>query len=215
MRRTTIAIALAGVLALAVGVGVAWAAPADRTTSNAFWTWDPSGSVGWSKLVRTDAGISATYKTEGLPSGQAITMWFIVVNNPEACNSSPCSIEDVLFNEAAQGDFLFGAGHVIGGSGAGNFGGSLKVGDISGSGFPEIGMPERAVGLLNPRGAEVHLALHSHGPALSGQTLKSQISSFTGGCVVFLGNQFGIADGPEALPSEEGECSTIQASIHR
>jgi hypothetical protein len=214
MRRTTISLALAGVLALAVGVGVAWAAPADRTTSNAFWTWDPSGSAGVSTLVRTDAGLSATYQTEGLPPGQAITMWFIVVNNPEACNSSPCSIEDVLFNEAAQGDFLLGAGKVTGGSGVGNFGGSLKVGDISGSGFPEIGMPERAVGLLNPRGAEVHLALHSHGPALSGQTLKSQISSFTGGCAVFLGNQFGIADGPDAVPSQEGECSTIQASIH-
>jgi hypothetical protein len=31
---------------------------------------------------------------------------------------------------------------------------------------------------------------------------------------VFLGNQFGIADGPDAVPSQEGECSTIQASIH-
>lgn len=215
MRRATSSLALAWVLALALGVGVAWAAPADRTTSNAFWTWDPSGSAGVSTLVRTDAGLSATYKTEGLPPGQAITMWFIVVNNPEACNSSPCSIEDVLFNEAAQGDFLIGAGNVIGGSGVGNFGGSLKVGDISGSGFAEIGMPERAVGLLNPRGAEVHLALHSHGPALIGQTLKSQISSFTGGCAVFLGNQFGIADGPDAVPSEVGQCSTIQASIHR
>lgn len=215
MRRISISLVLAGVMALVVGVGVAWAAAADRTTSNAFWTWDPSGSAGVSTLVRTDAGISATYKTQDLPSGQAITMWFIVVNNPEACNSSPCSIEDVLFNEAAQGDFLIGAGNVIGGSGVGNFGGSLKVGDSSGSGFAEIGMPERAIGLLNPRGAEVHLALHSHGPALSGQTLKSQISSFTGGCAVFLGNQFGIADGPEAVPSEEGQCSTIQASIHR
>lgn len=215
MRRSSISVTLGAILALVAGLGVASAAPADHTTSNAFWTWDPSSSAGVSTLVRTDTGLSATYKTEGVPPGHAITMWFIVVNNPEACNSSPCSIEDVLFNEAAQGDFLFGAGKVIGGSGIANFGGSLKVGDISGSGFSEIGLPERATGLLNPRGAEVHLALHSHGPALSGQVLKSQINSFLGGCEVFLGNEFGIADGPEAVPSSEGECSTIQASIHR
>jgi hypothetical protein len=139
-------------------------------------------------------------------------MWFIVINNPEECNSTPCSVADVLFNQQAQGDFLFGAGHVIGASGQANFGGSLKVGDVSGSGKAEIGLP--AVGLLDPRGAEVHLALHSHGPALTGQMLQYQISSFLGGCEVFLGNEFGIADGPDAVPSSEGECSTIQASVH-
>lgn len=214
MRYRTVLLSVVVFWAFVVGVGVAWAAPADRSTAKTFWTWDPSSSVGESTLVRTDAGLSATYKTTGLPSGQAITMWFIVISNPAACNSTPCSIEDVLFNEAAQGDFLIGAGHVTGDGGVGNFGGHLSIGDASGSGFIEIGLPDRAVGLVNPRGAEVHLALHSHGPALSGQTLKSQISSFTGGCAVFLGNQFGIADGPEAVPSEVGECSTFQASIH-
>jgi hypothetical protein len=167
--------------------------------------------VGSSTLVRTDSGISATYQTQDLPPGQAVTLWFIVINNPEACISTPCSVEDVLFNEAAQGDFLFGAGHVIGAGGGGNFGGSLKVGDVSGSGKTEVGLP--AVGLLNPRGAEVHLALHSHGPALTGQTLQAQISSFAGGCTAFLG-PFGIAAGEGDVPDAEGECSTIQASVH-
>lgn len=40
-----------------------------------------SPCLGSSTLVRTDSGISATYRTEGLPSGQAITMWFVVFNN--------------------------------------------------------------------------------------------------------------------------------------
>lgn len=214
MSRMTISTVLALLLSLTLGLGVASAAAADRSTSNVYWTWDTSSPVGESTLTRTDAGISATFQTEGLLANQAVTMWFIVVNNPAACNATPCSIEDLLFNEAAQGDFLFGAGKITGGSGVGHFGGSLRVGDVSGSGFIEIGMPERAVGLLDPRGAEVHLALHSHGPALTGQALKSQISSFLGGCEVFLGNQFGIADSPAAVPSAPGECSTFQVSVH-
>lgn len=213
MRRTSLSLALAGVLVLALGLGVAWGASAERSTSAVAWTWGEQ-APGWSTLVRTDSGVSANYHTEGVPSGHVVTMWFIVFNNPAACNDSPCSIEDLIFNKNAEGDFLIGAGSVLGGSGVSGFGGSLNVGDTSGSGFFEIGMPERAVGLTNPRGAEVHLALHSHGPKLSGQALKSQISSYTGGCEVFLGNEFGIADGPDALPSAEGECTTFQASIH-
>lgn len=213
MRLKGLSLALAAALALSAGAGAAWAAPADRTTSSVVWTWGEP-AAGESNLVRNDSGIRANYRTKGLPSGQAITMWFIVFNNPAACDDSPCSIVDLLFNEDAEGDFLFAAGNVIGGSGSGNFGASLKVGDASRSGFFEIGMPDRAVGLTNPRGAEVHLALHSHGPKLTGRALKAQISSFLGGCEVLLGDQFGIADGPEAMPSDEGECTTFQASIH-
>jgi hypothetical protein len=92
------------------------------------------------------------------------------------------------------------------------------VGDISGSAFPEIGMAERALGLTNPRGAQVALLLHSHGPSVPG-SIPSQLSSFTGGCDVFLGDlEFagsGLADGPEDVPDAVGECSTIRASVHR
>lgn len=211
MRRTLVSMILGIAMSLVLGLGIAWALPADRSVSDAYWTWG-AGPVGSSTLVRTDAGVSATYHARGLPPGQAVTLWFIVINNPEECESTPCSTADVLFNEDAESDFLFGAGNIIGKDGRGNFGGSLKVSDVSESGKSEIGLS--AVGLLDPRGAEVHLALHSHGPAFTGQALSDQISSFLGGCEVFLGNQFGIADGPDAIPSEEGECSTIQGSLH-
>jgi hypothetical protein len=86
------------------------------------------------------------------------------------------------------------------------------VNDTSGSGLAEVG--GTAVGLLHPATAEVMLALHSHGPAMSGQTLKQQLSSFLGGCQMFLGPD-GIADGPEDMPVSPGECSTFQYSIHQ
>lgn len=207
-------LALATVLATS---GLAWgsAIAGESSINRVFHLWDPGTSIGTSQLVRTDSGISATFLAGGLPPGHAVTMWFIVYNNPSACSTDPCSIADV-FNPATEGDFLYGAGKIVGASGDAGFGGRLGVGDVSGSGFPEIGLPpETAVGLTDPWSAEVHLALHSHGPARTGQVLKSQLSSFTGGCLVFLGNAFGQAEGPGDIPDDPGECSTFAASVHQ
>ena len=47
---------------------------------------------------------------------------------------------------------------------------------------------------------------------MKGQDLKSQISTFVGGCIfpdTFLGPD-GIADGPEDVPVDPHYCSTIQ-----
>jgi hypothetical protein len=215
MKKLFVVLSIAFLWALGLTVMFAGStqAAAQVSTAGAIWTWDPATEVGTSRLVRSNGGLSGTFHGTGLPAGQAMTLWFIVFNNPDACNSAPCSVEDLLFNEAAQGDFLWGGGNVIGGSGQGNFGGHLSVGDASRSGFMEIGMPERALGLLNPFTAEVHLAVHSHGPAVPGPTLREQLNSFAGGCDVFLG-PFGIAAGPEDVPTDVGECSTIQVSIH-
>jgi hypothetical protein len=185
--------------------------PDHRTTSPVYWNWDPATPVGSSTLVRTKAGVSFTYSTPSLPAGQVVTVWIVVFNNPENCATNPCSPADVN-TAAVNADFLYGGGHVIGGSGRGNFGGHLRVDDPSGSGLAELGFP--AVGLLDPFTAEIHLALHSHGPAASGQVLKAQLSSFLGGCVTLLGPD-GIADGPEDMPVSVGECSTFQYSVHQ
>ena len=188
--------------------------PGDQSTEDVAWFWDAAAVTGDAKLVRGPNGISANFKTSELPAGQAVTLWFIVFNNPAGCNTSPCSVPADVFNPAAEADFLWGGGHVTGGSGRATFAGHLAVGDTSGSGMTEIGFPELALGLTDPAGAEVHLALHSHGPKLTGQALVAQLSSFTGGCNVFLGPD-GFAAGPGDVPDEVGECSTIQQSTHQ
>jgi hypothetical protein len=209
-----------------VGIGIvlmlaaAWSLPAASAQSQtdsqpAFWIWDSALVTGTSTLTRTDRGISAVLHTSELTPGHAMTLWFIVFNNPGACAGSPCSIEDLLLNPDVQGDFLVAAGNIVGGNGEASYGGHLQVGDIRGSGWLEIGNPDRAVGLLNPRSAEIHLAVHSHGPALRGEELKAQISSYTGGCETFLGNQYGIAQGFQDVPMAPHECSTIQASVYQ
>jgi hypothetical protein len=216
MRRTIMALALAGLLAFTLGPGTMFATQAVGSTEPVVQTWDGT-QVGTSTLVRTDAGLSASFKSSGMPAGQAVTLWFVIFNNPSACTAG-CGLDDLLFNEAAAGDFLVGAGHVVGGSGTANFGAHLAVGDTRGSAFPEIGLPDRPIGLTNPWGAQVGLLLHSHGPMVPGQVLAGQLSSFTGGCTVFLGDLelpgSGIADGPEDVPDAIGECSTILASVH-
>lgn len=218
MKRPSIALALAGLMSMTLGMGAALASPAARSTQPVVLLWDQTTIVGTSTLVRTDRGISASVRTSGLPAGQALTLWFVVFNNPAAC-AATCGLADLLFNLDAEGDFLVGAGHVVGDDGMAGFGGHLQVGDISGSAFPEIGMPDRPIGLTNPWGAQVSLLLHSHGPAVTGEMLKAQISSFTGGCAVFLGDLelpgSGIADGPEDVPDAVGECSTIQGALHQ
>jgi hypothetical protein len=209
---------IAGLFALTAAAALALQVPAEArlssseriTTSPVYWG---DAVVGTSTLVRTPNGISFTYHTSGLPAGYAVTLWIVVFNNPGACFSNPCTDADIFSNPAAQADFLWGAGHVIGGSGVANFGGHLRVGDTSQSGLAQfleeiLHVPDpTTVGLLDPMNAEIQMAIHSHGPAVPGQTLKAQLSSFLGGCEVLLD----VVD----FPDEVGECTTFQSSIHQ
>ena len=207
---------LVALLALAIVLpnSVAAVEHEHRSTESVYWWWEGVNAIGSSTLTRTPNGISANYQAGGLPAHQAMTLWFIVFNNPSGCSTSPCSVPEDVFNPDAQADFLVGGGHVTGNGADGTFSGYLPVGDASGSGMPEIGFPELALGLLDPMNAEVVLAIHSHGPAMTGQALVEQISSFTGGCTSFLGPN-GFASGPADIPANTGECSTIQRSVHQ
>ena len=118
----------------------------------------------------------------------------------------------IRFNPAVGADFHFASGHVTGGSGNSTFAGRLNVGDTSRSGLVEFG--EDPVPLMDAYKAEVLLAIHSHGPALTGKALKDQLSSFTGGCVVYLGPN-GFAASENDIPTDKGECTTFQLSTHK
>lgn len=223
-----VAIWIVAVVAILLGLYTTSAqAGHNGSTADVYWTWDGdmSDPIGTSNLVRSQNDVSAKYSTYGLPSGQAMTLWFIVFNNPEECVAGPfeCGLEDMGADRAAQGDFLLASGHVVGAGGTITFGGSLKVDDTSGSGLAEFpdaclpGLPDCGgeVGLVDVDNALVVLALHSHGPRLEGQALKSQISSFLGGCDDFIGTgPGGFAASYSEIPTNVGECSTFQISPH-
>jgi len=123
-------------------------------------------------LVRNKNGATANFNAMNLEPG-AYTLWVIVFNNRSNCGGEPCAEAD-LFNPDVEGDALFGAGHVVGNNGRGNFSAHLGVGDISGSlGFNN--------GLLDPEGAEIHLVLRYHGPVIPGM-VDEQIHTIDGGC---------------------------------
>jgi hypothetical protein len=115
-------------------------AGSNTSTADVYWSWDTSNQVGTSNLVRNKNGISAEYSTDGLPGGQAMTLWFIVFNNPEACEAGAfsCGLADMGADRSAQGDFLLASGHVIDEDGTATFNGNLEVGDIGGSGLAEF-----------------------------------------------------------------------------
>ena len=186
----------------------------DITIRPIFNTWDFDSPAGSARLLRLDSGLHANFRAAGVPAGQVMTLWFVIFNNPDGCFTTPCGLPDLVENPAAEADFLWGEGNIVDASGKLELSGHLPIGDMSRSAFVELGAPEVAPGLLAPRTAEVHLMLHSHGPVLEGETLVEQLNSFTGGCVEFLGPD-GIAAGPDDIPSDDGECTTFQVSVHQ
>jgi hypothetical protein len=115
-----------------------------------------------SKLVRTGAGVSMTLQTSGLTPGSTVTVWWVIFNNPEYCSGGmnpfglKCDAGD-FSNPDVEASVMIAAGHVIGGSGMGNFGGSIKVGKDT----KFVALPG---GLTNPEGADIHLVVRDHGP---------------------------------------------------
>jgi hypothetical protein len=216
--RNTLSAPLAAIAALSISALLAgMSSPAfaqDASTEKLHNWWDFRPAAGRTTLYRSEAGLKATVliiQREAVPD-HVYTLWFIVFNTPEGCLTSPCTVVDVE-NPAAGADFVYGGG-VVTGDRRVDFGGSLETGDTSGSGFNELGLPELAQGVTDPFGAEVMLAIHSHGPAGSGTILADQISSYLGGCLEFLGPG-GFAASAEDVPDEVGECSTIMYSIHQ
>lgn len=171
--------------------------------------------VGSSRLVRTPNGINFTLSTTDLATGHAYTLWVVVFNDPAQCAvPDECAPDDVV-NDAAKPDLVWGAGTIAGGAGTATFAGRRSVGDTSGSANAPVGFP--SYGLMDPFGAEVHLAVHDHGPKLA-EFLPDMIKTLDGGCT-----DAGVPAAGVMSPWNAHEfgrrgpntCMTIQAAVHR
>ncbi len=141
-----------------------------------------------SQLVRTDAGVTATLQTHSLEPG-VYSFWWVVFNAPEYCEAGTvgiCGLAD-LMNDAAVPSLLWGAGHLVGEDGVGNFAAHLRVSNPPG----EVRF---GPGLLDPRGAAIHIVARTHGPAIPGR-IREQMSTFFGGCDV-------------------NDCANVQFAVH-
>lgn len=176
----TRSIALSAALSLVVGLAAAGgvAARADRQSTPVMWHPQTglSGSVApqaTATLVRRPDGVGFSLRTEHLRSHHAYTVWFVVINNPSACASTPCSGPDILLNHDTDSQVTYGGGHVSGGSGRGGFGGAFQAGSIEGW------LPNG--GLWDPMTAEIQLVLNDHGPMLSAY-MPEMTHTYRAGC---------------------------------
>lgn len=202
-------LALAIVIALAVLPGPAAGAPAGHSTSPVLTIPPPlpPSVVGTSTLVRTDRGVSATVETTALGPGDVVTLWWIVFNNPAACEhpfaTSACGPDDAL-NPETQASVLHAAGRIADEDGAARYGAHLRVGDTSRALF--------GPGLLDARGALVVLVLKTHGPKIP-RLAAEMLRTFAAGC----NNQDDVPPGtPQHLVGSPGpnDCAEIQFSVH-
>ncbi|MDH4118128.1 MAG: hypothetical protein OEX04_08395 [Acidimicrobiia bacterium] len=214
MRTTHRLGAILGVIALMIpAVPAAAHKPhRDRSVSPVTFLSDSTRTVGWSSLVRDDDGVHMMFRSSELGANAAITIWWVVFNNPNGC-SNPCGPDDLFLNgdptqgfneaqiEAAQIVAGYSTGRVANEDGKATFRDSLLAGAVG---------DELIVGsgplIQDSRVAEIHVVARTHGPAIPG-LVDEQLGSYAGGCEVFLlpGSDTGNA---------VGVCADFQSATH-
>jgi hypothetical protein len=148
---------------------------------------DFSDTGGNSFLTRLDNMIPVTLEAEDLTPGDAMTLWFVVFNNPAGCYVlGHCGEFDEDFSEAGIISAEIGlgnaSGNVVKSNGTLEFGGILRQGSnddhqiIFGAGFGEHLLT------ADPHDAEVHLVLQSHGQGRGGKKLREQLTYLEANC---------------------------------
>jgi len=116
------------------------------------------------------------FVTRDLPPGHAVTLWWVIFNNPSMCSDGVCGEDDVLpppGNTKAGVSLGYADGWTVDANGRAVLFDRREVNDMSGIEF--------GPGLTHPLRAEIHLVLRSHGPVIPGR-LGEQISTLLGGC---------------------------------
>ncbi len=98
---------------------------------------------------------------------EVFTLWVFLFNHPELCNG-PCDFDDIGPTPAGGG--IFRADGTIAYGSKITLRADVNVGDA----------PAAGVGLTNPLGAEIHVAMTSHGNAYSGEALERQMNIAVG-----------------------------------
>lgn len=190
------------------------------SVSPPIWTFAAPPPAGQTKLLRTQHGLGAYFRTSGLTAGNVVTLWIMFFDNPDACTvPGACNPEVDIGRDGVRFDFHYAGARIVRRASTSVFG-YLPVGELSTSGWAELveigaAPPSFVTPLTNPFGAQVTLAIHDHGPAQRGRTLYEQLSSYLGGCELpFLGDAAGFAQSAADLPANPGECATIQLAFH-
>lgn len=125
-------------------------------------------------LITTNDGASMTLSTSGLEPGNVHTVWWVVINQPENCATSPCSGSDVLAEtDVVKADVTYAGGQIVGDTGEAVFSWDLATGDLPNSWYTN--------GFTNPLGAEIQIVLNDHGPPIA-DMVDNMLGTYRGGC---------------------------------
>lgn len=126
------------------------------------------------RLQPTGDGVFVHVDTGGLTPGHVHTLWFVVINDPAACEGAGCTSKDVLKrSDIVQADVGYGGGMIADENGRIQFNWFQAHGALDGGWF--------GYGLDDGETSEVHLAINDHGPVLAGRE-EEMLSSYRGGC---------------------------------
>jgi hypothetical protein len=177
-----IPIFLAASFAIALSAITIGPADAHDSDVDVFITGEPTMVVGSATLDRDDIGVRVEIETTLVP-GDAHTVWWIIFNNPGECDLDVCAGTD-LGNPDVNGAVLHATGGVADGDGNATFNAFLPLGLIRLNRTADGRERHRlGPGLQNPKGAEIHMVIRTHGLA-SGNVaeLIEQMSTFGGLC---------------------------------
>lgn len=181
-RRSAAAAVAAGAALATIAVGATGEATQHRITQDAAVNWHPqsgnTGAVGDSaqaRLVRSADGVRYRFDSTDLDAGNAYTMWIVVVNDPSACDATPCAAPQIIGDPAVDGQVSWaGDGKVGRDNGTARFQSRIHAGPLL-DGWLQV------QGLDDPMGAEIHLIVNDHGPVIHSMR-GEMLSTYRAGC---------------------------------
>lgn len=127
------------------------------------------------RLVTGPEGASMHLSTMGLTPGNAVTIWFVAVQNPQLCEKNPCSPVEAMGMSEMDTVAVNGGGTVVAKDGSISVSAHLPAGKVPTNLFD--------TDFVSPETAEYHLVIHDHGPLIT-ELASDMVSSFRGGCTL-------------------------------
>jgi len=165
--------------------------------------------LGETTLERFDNRIKISGETKNLKVGHVYKLTVVTIDQPENCNSKPCSHDDVNGNEQSTKPIFFVVDSFVATSTAYSFNKDILEKDVTT--YPLIlgNYNDNYGGLQDAQKAEVQVFLRSQGPEIDGM-LETQMADYKGGCTM----NYSFTDPNARVPVIEGECAWIQESFH-
>lgn len=164
-------------------LGIGGVAAADTDSKPLQWFADGANTGGWSHLTRLDNMVLATLEVVGLNPGDAVTLWWVVFNDPSSCSDGVCGEDDFADVSVAQISVGNATGGIVKADGTMEMGAVLREGAGEPSGHQVLFAATQSGYFLDDAAlAEIHFVVQIHGQARGGKKMLEQITYFEANC---------------------------------